>query len=48
MVGAGVVTAVGITLIIAAPNDYRSLEERAFVVPWITPEGGGATVLGTF
>jgi hypothetical protein len=48
MVGAGVVTAVGITLIIAAPNDYRSLEERAFVVPWVTPEGAGATVLGRF
>jgi hypothetical protein len=48
MVGSGVVTAIGITLIIAAPNDYRSLEERAFVVPWVTPEGAGATVLGTF
>lgn len=48
MVGSGVVTAIGITLIIAAPNDYRSLEERAFVVPWVTPEGAGATLLGTF
>lgn len=48
LVASGVVATVGITLIIAAPNDYAKLEERAYLVPWFGPDGGGASLQGTF
>lgn len=48
LVGSGIVTAVGITLIIAAPNDYQKLEERAQLVPWFSDDGGGAALRGSF
>ncbi|MFO0550950.1 MAG: hypothetical protein U0271_21345 [Polyangiaceae bacterium] len=48
LISAGIVVAIGITVIATAPNDYTKLEERAFVVPWVTPEGGGLVAAGVF
>lgn len=41
LIGSGIVAAVGITVIVTAPNDYAKLEERAFFQPWFGAEGGG-------
>lgn len=48
LVASGIVTTIGITLIIAAPNDYQKLEERARVVPWFTDEAGGFVLQTAF
>ncbi len=48
LVGSGIVTTVGITLIIAAPNDYQKLEERAQLVPWFSHDAAGVAVRGAF
>ena len=48
LIGSGIVAAVGITVIATAPNDYAKLEDRAFVVPWVSPEGGGFVARARF
>ncbi|NUP10506.1 MAG: hypothetical protein HOW73_31030 [Polyangiaceae bacterium] len=48
LIGSGIVAAVGITVIVTAPSEYAKLEERAFLVPWLSPEGGGLIAKGTF
>lgn len=41
LIGSGIVAAVGITVIVTAPNDYAKLEDRAFFKPWFGQDGGG-------
>lgn len=41
LIGSGIVAAVGITVIVTAPSDYAKLEERAFLTPWFSEQGGG-------
>jgi len=48
LVAGGIVVAVGITVIITAPNEYAKLEDRAYFLPWFTPDGGGVVVGGRF
>lgn len=48
LIGSGIVAAVGVTVIATAPNDYAKLEDRAFVLPWVSPEGGGVVAGARF
>jgi hypothetical protein len=48
LVAGGIVVAVGITVIITAPNEYEKLEDRAYILPWFSPDGGGAVMGGKF
>ncbi len=48
LVGAGIVAAVGVTVIATAPSEYATLEDRAYLVPWFAPGGGGVLVGGQF
>lgn len=41
LIGSGIVAAVGITVIVTAPNDYAKLEDRAYFRPWFGQDGGG-------
>ncbi|MBL8743668.1 MAG: hypothetical protein JNK04_21310 [Myxococcales bacterium] len=48
LVAGGIVVAVGITVIITAPNEYTKLEDRAYLLPWFSPDGGGVVMGGRF
>lgn len=48
LIASGIVAAVGVTVIVTAPSDYAKLEERAFISPWFTPEGGGVVAGARF
>jgi tetratricopeptide (TPR) repeat protein len=48
LIAGGIVVAVGITVIITAPNEYAKLEDRAYILPWFSPDGGGAMIGGRF
>lgn len=48
LIASGIVAGVGLTVFITAPSEAAELDERAFVSPWVTPQGAGVVVGGTF
>jgi len=48
LISSGIVAAVGVTVIVTAPNEDAALEDRAFLAPWVLPAGGGVVAGGRF